>query len=62
MYNIRHEPPVTAEPFEIIESNEDVIVINKHSSIPVSFRVVIIDLKNFLPVIEGFTVIHQLWY
>ncbi|XP_031563039.1 RNA pseudouridylate synthase domain-containing protein 2-like [Actinia tenebrosa] len=31
----RHEPPVTAEPLEIIESNEDVVVINKPSSIPV---------------------------
>jgi RluA family pseudouridine synthase len=31
----KHEPPVTAEPFEVIEETEEYIVINKPASIPV---------------------------
>ena len=32
----RHEPPVSGEPLEIISEDEDFVVINKPSSIPVS--------------------------
>jgi RluA family pseudouridine synthase len=31
----RHEPPVTATPIEILVSNDDIVVVNKPSSIPV---------------------------
>lgn len=31
----RHEPPVTAEPIRLLAENEDVVVIDKPSSIPV---------------------------
>ena len=35
----RHEPPVSGEPLEIITEDEDFVVINKPSSIPVSILV-----------------------
>ncbi|XP_065828774.1 pseudouridylate synthase RPUSD2-like [Oscarella lobularis] len=31
----RHEPPVCADPIEVIEANDDVVIVNKPSSIPV---------------------------
>ena len=31
-----HEPPVADEPLEIVELNDDLVVLNKPSSIPVS--------------------------
>lgn len=31
----RHEPPVTAEPIRLLAENEDVVVVDKPSSIPV---------------------------
>ena len=31
----RHEPPVTAETIEIISETDDMVVVNKPSSIPV---------------------------
>lgn len=34
---IRHEPPVTAEPIHIIKETDDIVVVNKPPSIPVSF-------------------------
>ena len=33
---LRHEPPVTDNPLEIIELTDDLVVLNKPSSIPVS--------------------------
>ena len=33
----RHEPPVTAEPIQVISDTEDIVVVNKPSSIPVRF-------------------------
>ena len=33
----RHEPPVVGDPFEIVELNESMVVLNKPSSIPVSY-------------------------
>ena len=33
--SFRHERPVTADPIEIIEDSEEMLVVNKPSSIPV---------------------------
>lgn len=36
MYNCRHEVPIAADPITIIHMDEDIVVVNKPASIPVS--------------------------
>lgn len=33
----RHEVPVTSDPIEVVHMDEDLVVVNKPASIPVSF-------------------------
>lgn len=44
----RHEPPVTDEPITIVEKTDDLWVVNKPASIPVSYCINILTISSII--------------
>ena len=59
----RHEPPVTAQPLTIVHQDDDIIAINKPSSIPVSrdpdISIVVGVYTCTVPYFSSFVVLSQ---
>ena len=61
----RHETPVLSKPIDVIHLSEDLVVLDKPCSLPVSVENILINSVNclcFLPMSIGIAMRVQKWY